>query len=281
MLELSKAAVEANLGVFIDNLFLLPEVACVKIKGLEICRDDNKNDKIKLAVNKSYHDSYSDIDLCVMVKLSAKGGVASDAYIKHIEHWGFPLETILGVCFVPENHLCRIVRKNGMRYDIKFEFLLQEKILQENLLQENAPAAGVKPMRQQNSNANWPIENIYRFWFVQVQALGKLYRNDFLISSHLANTNINETLVQQMILRDLKYNTNHHRYGYQEELMYLKYTAQCPYQTGNPVFDGIADRIYAAALAYDELAGFFYDNCEPRSKDFFALWESYEGQRAV
>lgn len=59
------------------------------------------------------------------------------------------------------------------------------------------------------------------------------FRNDFLISSHLANVNINETLVLQMVLRDLKYHTNHHRYGYKEEPAYLKYTAQCPYKSGN------------------------------------------------
>ena len=79
------------------------------------------------------------------------------------------------------------------------------------------------------SNINWSLEKIYQFWFVQIQALGKLYRNDFLISSHLANSNINETFVQQMVLRDLKYHTNHHQYGDKEDLIYLKYTGQCPY----------------------------------------------------
>ena len=45
------------------------------------------------------------------------------------------------------------------------------------------------------------IENINRFWFIQIQALGKLYRKDYLISSHLANMNCNETLVMQIVLR--------------------------------------------------------------------------------
>ena len=268
MIELSKDAVEINLCLLADKLFSLPEIECITIKKLEI-RKSNKENMIKLAVNECYHDSYSDIDLCVVVKLLSEGGISPDEYVKHVEHWGFPLKTILGICFVPENKLYRIVLKNGMRYDLKFEFVFQK----------NAPIIHLKPISKQNSNANWPIENINQFWFIQIQALGKLYRNDFLISSHLANMNINETLVQQMVLRDLKYNTNHHRYGYKEELTYLKYTAQCPYKSGNTTFDSIADRIYSAAFAYDELVSFFYDDYEPRSKDFFDIWNCYEAQR--
>lgn len=268
MIKLSKDSFETNLGVFVDKLFTHPEIKCIKIKELEICRD-NKNDTIKSAVNKSYHDAYSDIDLCAVVELSAESKIMPDVYIKNIEHWGFPLEMIFGVCFVPENQLCRFVCKNGMRYDLKFAFEFQDDV----------PTITLKPIRQQNSNSNWPIENIYQFWFVQIQALGKLYRNDFLISSHLANSNINETFVQQMVLRDLKYHTNHHRYGDKEELIYLKYTGQCPYQTENIVFNKIADKLYSAALAYDELVTFFYPDYEPRSKNFFAIWKSYEEHR--
>ena len=230
MIELSKDSVETHLNLFVDKLFSLPEVNCVKIKKMEIHRD-NRSGLLKSAVDESYHDCYSDIDLCAVVQLAAGDKAVQDAYVKRIEHWGFPLEMMLGVCFVP-----------------------------------------------QNSNVNWPVENIYRFWFVQIQALGKLYRDDFLISSHLANNNINETLVQQMVLRDLDYHTNHHRYGHKEELSYLKYAGQCPYQTGNLIFDNIADKIYAAALAYDELAASFYHDYEPKSKDFFAIWEAYERQ---
>ncbi len=148
------------------------------------------------------------------------------------------------------------------------------------MFHENGPVIDLKPMNEQNYNDAYPIENVDKFWFIQIQALGKLYRKDHLISSHLANRNINETLVQQMILRDLKYQTNHHRYGYEEELTYLKYTMLCPYQSGNVVFDDIADRIYATALACDELAALFYDSYEPRSKCFFDIWEYYEEERS-
>lgn len=267
-IHLSKDIVEVNLCLLLDQLFALPEIECVKIRKLIICRN-NKDKMIKSAVNECYHDRYSDIDLCAVVHLPAEGGVSSDEYLKHIEHWGFPSESILGICFVRENSMYRIILKNGMRYDYGFEFVMRE----------NVSGICLKPLNKQNGSADWPLENIDRFWFVQVQALGKLYRNDYLISSHLANVNINETLVLQMVLRDLKYNTNHHRYGYKEELTYLKYAAQCPYKSEDRTFNCIADRIYCAALAYDELLSCFYNDCNLRSKDFFALWDAYEEQR--
>ncbi|MDE7222832.1 MAG: hypothetical protein K2O34_03490 [Acetatifactor sp.] len=268
MIELSKNSVEINLYSLADKLLSLPEIECIKIRGLEI-RRSNQKEMIKSAVNECYHDSYSDIDLCVVVRLSDEGGISPGEYVKHIERWGLLSEAILGICFVPENSMYRIVLKNGMRYDWGFEFVIQK----------NAPSIELTSIIPQNNNVNWPIENVDRFWFVQIQALGKLYRSDFLISSHLANVNINETLVQQMVLRDLKYNTNHHRYGYKEELTYLKYIAQSPYKSGNNTFDDIAGRIYSAALAYDELVCFFYDNYEPRSKAFFDIWKCYEENR--
>ena len=268
VIDLSKDSVRMNLCLFVDKLLSLPEIEYIKIRELKI-RRDNKNEMIRSAIDECYHDSYSDIDLSILVKVSNGGGITPDEYVKHVEHWGFPLEAILGMCFVPENSMCRIILKNGMRYDLGFEFVFQE----------NIPIIDLKPSKKQNSNENWPIENINRFWFVQIQALGKLYRNDFLISGHLSNMNINETLVQQMVIRDLQYNTNHHRYGYKEEFTYSKYMMQCPYRSGNITFDHIADRIYSAALAYDELAAFFYDDYEPRSKDFFDIWKCYEEQK--
>ena len=99
-------------------------------------------------------------------------------------------------------------------------------------------------------NKDWPIDNVNRFWFIQIQALGKLYRKDNLISAHLANANCNEALVMQMIMRDRQYGTNHHRYGYSEELEYVKELGKVPYSSDDPVFNRIADQIYAAALAY-------------------------------
>lgn len=126
-------------------------------------------------------------------------------------------------------------------------------------------------MAKAEDNPNWPMENVNRFWFVLIQALGKLYRKDFLISNHLANVSINETLVQQMVLRDIQYGTNHHRYGNEEENAYLKHKGKCRFQTGNDTFNLIADKLYCAAITYDELTALFYPDYEKRSSNLFEI----------
>ena len=132
------------------------------------------------------------------------------------------------------------------------------------------------PHATEKENANWPLDNINRFWFIQIQALGKLYRKDHLISSHLANMNCNDTLVMQMVMRDLQYGTSHHRYGYAEELEYVKELGKNPYKHNDMTFNMIANHLYAAALAYDRLAKHFYPECQGRSEEFFAIWDWYE-----
>lgn len=71
VIDLSKDFVETNFRLFVDKLLSLPEVFCIKIRELEIYRD-YKTEMIKSAVDKSYHDGYSDIDLCAIVRLPAK-----------------------------------------------------------------------------------------------------------------------------------------------------------------------------------------------------------------
>ena len=187
--------------------------------------------------------------------------------MKRIDRFGVNEETALGWFFIPDQQMYRIIFKDGMRYD--FGFVFEES--------QN----GVVELQRKNSlvdnNENWPIENINRFWFIQIQALGKLYRKDYLISNHLANMNCNDTLVMQMILRDIKYGTNHHRYGYSEELEYIKDLRKVPYRTENPIFNRIADHLYAAALSYDRLVKNFYSEYRNRSDDFFAIWDCYHG----
>ena len=156
-----------------------------------------------------------------------------------------------------------------MRYDLIFEFEYSDDV---ELNLEKQPSCD-------DENPNWPVDNINRFWFIQIQALGKLYRRDYLISSHLANMNCNDTLVMQMIMRDLKYGTSHHRYGYSEELEYVKHLGQAPYRTDDETFNMISDRLYAAALAYDKLVKAFYPGYQDRSSDFFEIWDWYESSR--
>ena len=87
--------------------------------------------------------------------------------------------------------------------------------------------------------------------------------------------NCNETLVMQMVLRDIKYGTNHHRYGYSEELEYVKYLGQSPFKCEDQTFNRISDYLYAVALSYDRLAKNFYPEYNSRSEVFFDIWRSY------
>ena len=49
--------------------------------------------------------------------------------------------------------------------------------------------------------------------------------------------NLNETLVQQMVLRDMEYGTNHHRYGCEEPIAYMSNKHMCPIKTENDYFN--------------------------------------------
>lgn len=250
----------------INHIFLLQEIECVRIREVLIGRDTARENALHDAMDRSYHDCYSDVDLSVVVRLSSKETVTPEEYMCRIDRFGITAEKCLGLFFVEENEMYRIIMKNGMRYDLGFEFIYDE----------NAALLNFPAKEYEYSNPYWPLKDVNRFWFVQIQALGKLYRKDFFISSHLANMNLNETLVQQMVLRDLKYRTNHHRYGQEEEIAYLRNEYKCPVHTENETFNLIADKIYCAALTYDDLTRMFYPEYKSRSSDFFEIWRAYE-----
>lgn len=268
-MKINREIIAIELDKLIDIIFQLPEVTAVKIRDIVMGKGEDRSAKLQGAMEKSYHDCCSDVDLAVLVMLSTKETVTESEYMKRIDRFGIGEENCLGYCYVEENNMYRIILKNGMRYDFGFEFCYDE----------NANPICFELKEEEYSHPNWTRDNVNRFWFMQLQALGKLYRKDFLIGSHLANMSLNETLVQQMVLRDMKYGTNHHRYGYEEELTYLKYQGKCPVKSGNSTFDLVADKLYAAALAYDELTKAFYPEYESRSENFFEIWKCYEEGR--
>ena len=265
-MEISIEIIKRELDNFINKIFLLPEINCVKIRDVVIKKGAKREKKLEEAMDKSYHDCYSDVDLSVVVNISSKDTISPTEYMKHIERFGITTDKCLGFCFVEENSMYRIISKNGMRYDFGFEFEYSD----------TAEFITLQCKEDECNNPNWPIENVNRFWFVQIQALGKLYRKDFLISNHLANMNLNETLVQQMVLRDMEYGTNHHRYGYEEPIAYMSNKHMCPIKTENDYFNIIADKIYCAALTYDELTLLFYPEYKTRCSDFMEIWKCYE-----
>lgn len=260
---LSKQTMENAFFAFLKEIFSLPEIVSIKVRDKTITRD-NMAIASQSAFDIGYHDCYSDIDLSLKVRLPCDNSVTPAEYVKRIDRFGVHKGNALGWYVAPENMTCRIVFKNGMRYDFGFEFEYAEGVELD---------LGQHP--DDTENTSWPDDNINRFWFVQIQALGKLYRQDHLISCHLANMNCNDTLVMQMVLRDIQHGTNHHRYGFAEELEYVKALGQCPYETENPVFNRIADQLYAAAIVYDKLAHHFDSQYQSRSECFFAIWNSY------
>ena len=267
LLTLTKEFMEESFIQYLGDVFKHPEIESVCVKKNLITRD-TVNENGRKAFEAGFHDVYSDADLVMKVHLPKDGSVTPEEYLKRADRFGITMDTALGWMFVPENHVCRVVFKNGLRYDLCFEFDL-----------DGDEPFDLGSYVGEKDNPDWPVENINRFWFIEVQALGKLYRKDHLISSHLANTNCNETLVMQMIMRDRKYATNHHRYGYSEQLDYVEDMGKVPYKTEDPTFNQIADHLYAAALAYDRLAKHFYSQYKDRSGEFFAIWDAYEAHR--
>lgn len=264
-IQLDREYVEVSFLRYIDDLLRLPEIEGVKLCDIVIQNNEQKEANVKEALNRSYHDCYSDSDINIIVNLPTNSKVTPLEYRKYPSRFGITPDNYLGFLKTGDSGIYRIAFKDGTRYDFGFEFRYDDSSQDVELQAE--------PKRY--SNPNWSIEKVDEFWFIMIQALGKLYRRDYLISSHLANMNINETLVQQMVLRDIEYGTNHHRYGYSEKLMHRKYEGQNKFVTGDETFDMIADRLYAAALAYDELTKEFYPEYEARSEALFDIWQCY------
>lgn len=247
----------------VRRAFSLPEVKHIRIRDVVLMRNDALTDGIRWAAEKSWHDVCSDVDLCVC----AEGIPAEDRgrYTQWMERFGFGRADCLGRFFVPDNSMWRLVTLAGMRYDFGFKFIDSPSTARFSFPETEA--------RQEETL--WPMESAERFWFVQVQALGKLFRRDYLIADHLAHMNLNETLVQQMIVRDQKKGTNHHRYGDGEERIYEKYLSVCPLCTGDDSHDRIAKKLYAAEAAFDELMLHFEPAWEARTPLFTELWQCY------
>ena len=156
-----------------------------------------------------------------------------------VEVWGVPARELLGgmelLGATVQGNVLRFVTKEGFRGDI---------------ICHGAPAE---------------IPQADAFWFIAVQALGKLLRRDYLISAHLSHMLLMETLVTQMVRRDQQYGTNHHRYGYAESLDYRKADTS-PYvdlMAGDDTFACIAEQLIRAAL------------CREEPECFFSIWRQY------
>ena len=264
---ITKEAMLQDFERFLGVIFALPETVSVQSQGITLERElrpQALREQARAIVQRSYHDLLSDLDLKVTVRLSPGDPAGPDGYMGLTARYGLTDDACLGIARIPENRTLRVVKRNGMRYDLGFEFVLD-------------PAAGFVAA-QAAGRAPTPDEAAAdRFWFVQIQALGKLYRGDYLISDHLAHVNLNETLVLQMRQRDARYGANHHRYGHREALDYLSHLEKaCPYRGEDAAFSRIAHKLYAAALSYDALAGKVHAAYQARGDLFLSIWADYE-----
>ena len=258
-MRINRDTMISELETLLRCIFKASEVEQVQVGDIVIRREDALPEKTVEAIAVSYHDAYSDVDMILTIRLPDCSSQKCQAYMQYTERFGLTDETLLGRMINVEKNVCRICTKAGMRYDMIFRFVEDAKAVAE---------PGPSSRSEEEEDA---------FWFIQIQALGKLYRRDYLISDHLANINLNTTLVQQMILRDRAHGTNHHRYGYQEKLVYLKY--EWPGHTGDTVFDLISNKLYRAAMAYDALKLQLNPEARSRKNDFLRIWQCYEKNR--
>ena len=125
-MRINKAIITIELDKLIDTIFQLPEVTAVKIRDIVMEKGEDKIAKLQDAMEKSFHDCCSDVDLAVLVTLSTKETVTESEYMKRIDRFGIGEENCLGYCYVEGNNMYRIILKNGMRYDFGFEFCYDE-----------------------------------------------------------------------------------------------------------------------------------------------------------
>lgn len=247
----------------VRRLLELPELAALSIKEVPITTASDAS-AIRLAIDRSYHDRFSDVDIKMKVRLNpAEYEHEGRLYGDCLERLGFAGDLLGFRCEGTENRgeVIRICKTNGMRYDLVVSTIASEDA-------ERLPHGCYSD--------DW-IE-INDFWFVAIQALGKLMRKDYLISSHLAHELIQRTLVLQMKIRDEEKGTNFHRYGYQEDLEYLNrwhdLRDQCP-AAADPVFAHIWGLLFAAAVSYDGLCASLDGAYSPRFGLFESVWYTY------
>ena len=158
LISLTKEKMEGLFLQYLQEIFERTEICSASVKGIHIDRETLAIAG-KKAFESSFHDLYSDVDISLKVRLSKDGSVTPEEYLKRIDRFGINENTALGWMSDAGNNVCRIIFKNGMRYDLIFEFEYSE----DAVLSLEDPAYSVE------DNSDWPVENINRFWFIQIQ----------------------------------------------------------------------------------------------------------------
>lgn len=185
MINISKNLMYEDLIEKSKKIYANHSVKEISIKDILI----NDDSDIEKGLEKCIHDKYSDIDIAIH---------GDNCPIIQLKDIGILEEDILGIKLEKKENdsVIRLVQRNGIRYDIILYDINIEQIEKE-------------------------IGSINKSeMFIAILSLGKLMRNDYIISAHLAHMLCMNSLVEQMVERDIKYDTNFHRYGYKEKLNY-------------------------------------------------------------
>lgn len=118
----------ARLYELCERILELPEILQIQIRDIVITKESNLTAAVTAAMDAGYHDCLSDVDLAVKAALSPADTTNPDEYMKHMERFGFTSEKLLGISFIPEQSMYRIIQKNGMRYDFGFSFEMNEDV---------------------------------------------------------------------------------------------------------------------------------------------------------
>ena len=274
-MELGKAATEKELTHLLHHIFQLPEVDKVQIRSIALSSSREK-DLIKRSVEECYHDILSDIDLKIHVTLHPEDAKGLSWYQSVPERLGFTQDRCLGLAMTDGGGsipMFRSILKSGVRFDLGFTVTEDTTAPRYSFSAKNKNEL----IDTDQCRSKWEMQKALTFWFNQVLALSKLMRSDYLIADHLANLQINETLVAQMIDRDDRCGTNFHRYGYRETLDYRTVVIpDFPFAVKDETYGHIARKLYSAAISYDRQISLLNPAYEERSSIFFELWKQYD-----
>lgn len=279
-MKINKETMAEETKAFLKTIFSLPEIEKVAIKDIIITSLEDEM-HIQEGLDKCFHDKFSDVDFNLWIKLSREDFEGeTPIYKKYFPRLGL-LEEIFGVAF--NGRMDETTCKEGMRICLKSGFRMDVTCFTH--YDETAVTLPQSDLRKhmlikQENNfwEDWDLDKIDTFWFVAIQALGKLMRKDYLIADHLAYMLLMEGLVIQMVMRDNQYGTNIHRYGYGEQLDYLMVEmadAEAFKVADDEVYNEIVTHLYRAVVSYDRLAQKANPLYKSRVETFFEIWRTY------
>ena len=172
-MHIDKNAMRAALERMIGHVEALPEFECATVRGHQVTAGDAA--ALDAAVAQSWHDALSDLDVKLDLRVSPADAPAY-ATAAGAVRLGFERAQLLGlqVGGTADAPLYRVVRRDGMRFDIGVRLNVDA----------TCPALGLEAAREPERRLEgryWPclaLTHADAFWFVQVQALGKLLRGD-------------------------------------------------------------------------------------------------------